>query len=61
MLIPDCSVSPVGDHVTVDLRHVVELSVGTPFDMGSELPPPDLAEAMCLNSLETTLVIGQKD
>ena len=59
VLIPDCSISPVGNDVKVDIRHVVELSMGTPFDMGAELPPPDLAETLCPNSLDPTLVLGQ--
>ena len=50
VLIPDCTVSPVGSDVVIDLRHVVELSMGAPFDMGKDLPPPDLAAALYPNS-----------
>ena len=61
MLIPDCTVSPVGSDVIVDLRHVVELSMGTPFDMGVELSPPNPAVALCPNSLDPTLGLGRRD
>ena len=33
----------MGSDVQIDLRHVVELRLRSPFDMGRELPPPDLA------------------
>ena len=49
VLIPDCTVPPVDSDVVIDLRHVVELSLVAPFDMGKELPPPDLASALCPN------------
>ena len=61
VLIPDCTEPPVGGDVTVDLCHVVELFMGDPFDMGAEMPPTDLAEALCPNSLDPTLVLGQQD
>ena len=61
VLIPDCTVSPVGSDVVIDLRHVVELSMGAPFDMGKDLPPPDLAAALCPNSLDPTLGLGRRD
>ena len=59
VLIPDCTERPVGDNVTVDLRHVVELFMGNSLDMGTELPATNLAEAMCPNSLAPTLILGQ--
>ena len=40
VLIPDCTVSPVGSDVIVDLQHVVE------FSMGAELPTPNLPAAL---------------
>ena len=49
VLVPDCTIPPVGKYVVIDLRHVVELSMGAAFDMGKELPPPDLASALCPN------------
>ena len=45
VLVPDCIIPPVGNDVVIDLRHVVELSLGAAFDLGEELPPPDLASA----------------
>ena len=54
ILIPDCTIPPVGNDVRIDLRHVVELSLGSPFDMGRELPPPDLALSLTPNSLDPT-------
>ena len=60
VLVPDCTVSPVGNDVQIDLRHVVELRMGPAFDMGQELPPPDLALVLCPNSLESTLGIQRR-
>ena len=40
VLIPDCTEPPVSDEVIVDLCHVVELFMGNPFGMGTELYPP---------------------
>ena len=57
VLVPDCTVPPVGNDVQIDLRHVVELRMGPAFDMGHDLPPPDLALSLCPNSLEPTLGI----
>ena len=57
ILIPDCTIPPVGNDVPADLRHVVELSLGSPFDMGRELPQPDLALCLTPNSLDPTLEI----
>ena len=51
----------MGSDVVIDLRHVVELSMGAPFDMGKELPPPDLAAALCPSSLDPTLGLGWWD
>ena len=45
----------------IDLRHVVELSLGAAFDLGEELPPPDLASDLCPNSLESTLGLHCRD
>ena len=53
MLVPDCTIPPVGYDVRIDLRHVVELRQGSAFDMGHDLSPPDLA--LTPNSLEPTL------
>ena len=61
VLIPDYTVPPVGSDAVIDLRHVVELSMGAPFDMGKELPPPDLATAPCPSSLDPTLDLGWRD
>ena len=61
VLIPDCMVPPVGSDAVIDLRHVVELSMGAPFDMGKELPHLDLAVALCPNSLDPTLGLGRRD
>ena len=60
VLVPDCTVPPVGNDVQIDLRHVVELRMGPTFDMGHKLPPPDLALALCPNSLESTLGIQRR-
>ena len=57
---PDCTIPPVGNDVHIDLRHVVELSLGSPFDMGRELPPPDLALCLTPNSLNHTLQIQRR-
>ena len=57
VLIPDCTVPPVGNDVQLDLRHVVELQMGPAFDIGHKLPPPDLALSLAPNSLEPTLGI----
>ena len=48
---------PVENDVQIDLHQVVELRMGPAFDMGHELPPPDLALALTQNSLEPTLGI----
>ena len=61
VLIPDCTIPPVDNDIVIDLRHVVEVSLGAPFDMGKELPPPDLAAVMCPNSLEPTLGLRCQD
>ena len=55
VIMPDCLVPPVGNEAQIDLRHVIELQLGSPFDMGSELPPPDLALRLTPNSLDQTL------
>ena len=60
VLVPDCTIPPVGNDVRVDLRYVVELQMGSAFDMGQELPPPDLALALTPNSLEPTLGIQRR-
>ena len=57
VLVPDCTIPPVGNDVRVDLCHVVELRLGSPFDMGRELPPPDLALSLTAHSLDPTLCI----
>ena len=61
VLIPDCTEPPVDSDVVIDLRHVVELSMGAPLDMGKELPPPDIAVALCPISLDTTLGLARQD
>ena len=61
VLVPDCTIPPVGNDAVIDLRHVVELSMGTALDMGKELPPPDLASAICPNSLEPTVGLKHRD
>ena len=39
IIITDCTIPPVGNDVQIDLRHVVvKLRLGSPFDMGCELP-----------------------
>ena len=48
VIMPDCLVPPVGNEAQIDLRHA-------PCDMGSELPPPDLALRLTPNSLDQTL------
>ena len=55
VLVPDCTVPPVGNDVQIDLRHVVELQMGPAFDMGLALPPLDLTLSLCPSSLEPTL------
>ena len=50
VLVPDCTVPPVGNDVQIDLRHVVELQMGPAFDMCHELPPPDLTLSLCPKS-----------
>ena len=60
VLVPDCTIPPVGNDVRVDLRHVVELRLGSPFDMGRELPPLDLAFATTPNSLDPMLGIQRR-
>ena len=57
MLVPDCTIPPVGNDVRVDLRHVVDLHLGPAFDLGHEMPPQELALALTPNSLEPTLVM----
>ena len=59
-LVPDCTIPPVGNSVRIDLRYVVELSMGPALDMGQDLPPPDLASALCPNSLEPTLGLKRR-
>ena len=61
VLIPHCTIPPVDNDVVIDLQHVVELSLGASFDMGKELPPPDLAAALCPNLLDPTLGLGRRD
>ena len=39
---------------------MVQLRLGSPFDMGRELPPPDLALRLTPNSLEQTLQIQRR-
>ena len=34
IIIPDCTIPPMGSDVQIDLRHVVELRLRSPFDMG---------------------------
>ena len=60
ILVPDCTIPPVGSDVRVDLRHVVELCLGSPFDMDRELPPPDLTLTLTPNSLDPTLGIQRR-
>ena len=61
ILIPDCTIPPVDNDVINDLRYVVELSLGAPFDMGKELPPPYLVAALCPNSLDPNLGLRRQD
>ena len=60
MLVPDCLSPPVGNVAQIDLRHVVELRLGAPFDMGGDLPPPDLASRLTPNALDQTLQLQRK-
>ena len=60
IIIPDCTVPPVGNDDQIDLRHMVELRLRSPFYMGCELPPPDLALRLTPNSLEQTLHIQRR-
>ena len=55
IIVPDCLVPPVDNVAQIDLRHVVELRLGSLFDMGSDLPPPDLALHLTPHSLDQTL------
>ena len=43
VLVPDCLSLPVGNAAQIDLHHMIELRLGSPFDMGRDLPPSDLA------------------
>ena len=55
VMVPDCLVLPEGPEVRIYLHHVVTLLLGSAVDMGHDLPPPDLALALCPNSLAPTL------
>ena len=52
---PDCLSPPVGNTAQIDFRHLIQLRLGSPFDMGRDLPPPDLVSSLTRNSLEQTL------
>ena len=60
ILVPDCTIPPVGNDVRIGLCHVVELSLGSPFHMSCELPPPDLALSLTSNSLDPTLGLQRR-
>ena len=60
VLVPDCLSPPVGNVAQIDLRHMIELQLGSPFDMGRDLPPPDLASRLTPNSLNQTLQLQRK-
>ena len=60
VLVPDCTVPPVGNDIRIDLQHVVELKMGPAFNMGLELSPPDLALSLCPSSLESTLGLQRR-
>ena len=55
IIVPDCLVPPVDNMAQIDLRHVLELRLGSPFIMGSDLSPPDLALCLTPHSLDQTL------
>ena len=42
------------------LQHVVGLQLGTPVDLSSSLPPPDLDRALCDNSVLPSLIRKRK-
>ena len=57
VLIPDTFSGPtVHADSPVVLQHVVGLSLGPAADLSSSLPPPDLDQALCNNSVLPTLV-----
>ena len=60
-MIPDCLVPPAGEDVHITLRHMVTLWLGPAADMGDDLPPPDLACALCSRPLAPTLGLKRKD
>ena len=60
VMAPDCLVLPEGPDVRIDLHHVVTLRLGSVVDMGHDLPPPDLALALCPNSLALTLGLQRR-
>ena len=61
VMIPDCLVPPAGEDVHIALRHVVTLRLGPAADMGDDLPPLDLALALCSRPLAPTLGLQRKD
>ena len=61
VMIPDCLVAPVGGDVRIDLHHVDTLQLGPATDMGNNLPPPDLARALCRKPRAPTLGLQRRD
>ena len=55
VMVPDCLILPEGPDLKIDLQHVITLRLGSAVDMGHELPPSDLALALCPDSLAPTL------
>ena len=60
VLVPDCLPPQVGNAAQIDLRHMIGLQLGSPFDMGRDLPPPDLASRLTPHSLNHTLQLQCK-
>ena len=60
VLVPDCLIPPEGPVVHIDLRHTLTLQLGLAVDTGHDLPPPDIALALCPNSLAPTLGLQRR-
>ena len=60
VLIPDTVGTMVNADSPLALQHVVGLQLGTPVDLSSSLPPPDLDRALSSNSVLPSLIRKRK-
>ena len=60
VLIPDTVGTMVNTDSPLALQHVVGLRLGTPIDLSSSLPPPDLDRALCDNLVLPSLIRKRK-